>query len=65
MRPLALVALLVLLGTGCSLINKPCSDPMSCSCATTQNPACPSWPSDDNPSWAQSATRKTDGGTDK
>lgn len=63
-HPLAFLATLVVLiamALGCSLINKPCSDPMSCSCATTQNPACPAWPTDDNPSWAQSA-KKPDGG---
>lgn len=65
MRRVALAALLALLGAACSLINKPCSDPMSCNCATTQNPACPAWPSDDNPSWAQDAKRKPDGGTEK
>jgi hypothetical protein len=64
MKRLGLAVLLALVGVAaaCSLISKPCSDPMSCSCAMTQNPACPAWPSDDNPSWSQDAKRKPDSG---
>jgi hypothetical protein len=59
---------------GCSLLQKPCQDPLSCQCPTNQNPACAPFPNDDgdNPStMAKKPIRKTgdvpspDGGTDR
>jgi hypothetical protein len=49
---------------GCSLINKPCADPMSCNCPTSPNPACAPWPDDngDNPS-TMAKRNRPDGGT--